>query len=127
MSLMLDGLELPPDMVWVDEFDWSPIAQTETRSLSGALIIETAEKLEGRPITLVGDPESGWITKAKVDALYEKLLITTPLVLTLQNNQTFNVTWRHSEKPVDMKPLKYNRIMKPDSKYYGSIKLIQVS
>lgn len=60
-----DTLELPIDLQWVDEFDWSDIEQEEEYSLTGALIINQGEKLQGRPITL----ESGggaWITRANL-------------------------------------------------------------
>ena len=50
----LDSLLLPDDMIWGDEFDFSPVSQTITPTLTGALIIEESELPAGRPITLKG-------------------------------------------------------------------------
>lgn len=127
MTLSLDGLVLPPDMVWADEYDWTPTEQSQTYALNGALVIETAQKLTGRPITLTSEQSSGWIKKQILDQLYAKLALTTSLVLTVQSGETFDVTWRSDPKPIDMKPIKFNRIMTQDSRYFGSIKLIEVT
>lgn len=50
----LDSLLLPDDMIWGDEFDFSPVSQIITPTLTGALIIEESELPAGRPITLKG-------------------------------------------------------------------------
>lgn len=53
-TLTLDSLLLPDDMIWGDEFDFSPVGQTITPTLTGALIIEESALPTGRPITLKG-------------------------------------------------------------------------
>lgn len=50
----LDNLLLPDDMIWGDEFDFSPVSQIITPTLTGALIVEENEVPSGRPITLKG-------------------------------------------------------------------------
>ncbi len=57
--MTLDGIELPDDLLWVDEFDWNPVAQDIERSLTGALMVQEQAKLYGRPITLTGGDEAG--------------------------------------------------------------------
>ncbi len=54
MNVTLNGLHLPDDLIWRDEFDWAPVEQVVTPTLSGALLVEETAKPEGRPITLVG-------------------------------------------------------------------------
>ena len=54
MNVTLNGLQLPDDLIWRDEFDWAPVEQVVTPTLSGALLVEETAKPEGRPITLVG-------------------------------------------------------------------------
>ena len=49
-------ISLPQDLQWVDEFDWSAVAQSApVYSLGGSLLIQRGVKLAGRPITLSGE------------------------------------------------------------------------
>ncbi|WP_263080055.1 hypothetical protein [Endozoicomonas sp. Mp262] len=74
--MMLDHIELPDDLLWVDEFDWNPVAQDIDRSLTGALMVQEQAKLYGRPITLTGGDEAGWVTRATILELMA--LVETP-------------------------------------------------
>lgn len=50
-----DAIKLHPQFEWVDEFDWTPIAQSEPiYTLTGAMVLERGIKKAGRPITLDG-------------------------------------------------------------------------
>ena len=49
---------------WADEFDWSPVDQATAYSTTGALLVDVAVKLAGRPITLEGVEVNAWITRA---------------------------------------------------------------
>jgi hypothetical protein len=40
MNVTLNGLHLPDDLIWRDEFDWAPVEQVVTPTLSGALLVE---------------------------------------------------------------------------------------
>lgn len=50
----LDNVALPDDIVWTDKLDHSPIAQTITPTLTGAIVVEENAIPAGRPITLNG-------------------------------------------------------------------------
>jgi hypothetical protein len=126
MTLTLDGLVLPIDLVWVDEFDWTPTEQHQTRTLSGALVFETTQRQGGRPITLADGSSPVGIEKVTLDALYQKLSITTPLLLGLQNGSTFNVTFIHESKPIEAKPLNDYQVMIDEDLYQVTIRLITV-
>jgi hypothetical protein len=63
------SIALPDDLLWVDEFKWVPATQTQTYSVTGALIIETALKLAGRPITLEGTADMAWVQRSTLDSL----------------------------------------------------------
>lgn len=69
MAIQLGGIELPEDLVWEDEFLFDPVAQNQTRTEGGALIVEETALTAGRPITLVGGANAGWITRAQLIAL----------------------------------------------------------
>ena len=63
-------LTLPDALSWADEYTWSPVEQAKTYTTTGALLIEEGVKQAGRPITLEGDEDSTWCTRALVDQLY---------------------------------------------------------
>jgi hypothetical protein len=102
--MQLDTLTLPTDLIWIDEFEWTPIQQTQTYSITGALIIERGTKLAGQSITLAGDNTSGLISRADLNLLKAKLNTTSTMVLTLNDARTFNVIFNHSKNPIEAKP-----------------------
>lgn len=57
-------LELPEDLFWIDEFSWARVAQETTRSTTGALLVDVATRQGGRSITLQGQGNTAWITRA---------------------------------------------------------------
>ncbi len=64
--MTLDDIELPDDLLWVNEFDWNPVEQNIERSLSGALLVQEQGKLQGRPIVLSGGEDAGWVPRSVV-------------------------------------------------------------
>lgn len=119
--MQLDNLTLPTDLIWIDEFDWTPIEQSRSYSVRGVLIIQTGTKQAGRPITLAGDTTSGLISRADLATLQSKLTTNTALVLTLNDARTFNVTFDHSKNPIDAKAwLDYST---PDSTDFYTLKI----
>lgn len=119
--MQLDNLTLPSDLIWFDEFDWTPIEQSRAYSVTGALIIQTGTKQAGRPITLSGDDRSGLISRADLATLQSKLTANNALVLTLNDARTFNVTFDHSKNPIEAKPwIDYST---PDSSDFYTLKI----
>ncbi|MTI11888.1 hypothetical protein [Sansalvadorimonas verongulae] len=95
--MQLDTLTLPDNFIWVNEFDWSPVAQTTERSLTGALVVSESQKSYGRSIVL-GDGENSWLTRAQVEALF--ILSEQPahiMPLTLPDGRSFTVIFDRSE------------------------------
>lgn len=62
-------ITISDDMLWVDEYRWQPVEQKRAYTITGALIVESAAKLAGRPITLAGGDTYGWLARSVVDAL----------------------------------------------------------
>lgn len=81
-SLGLDT-QLPQDLEWTDEFTWSPIQQSVATTLSGALVIQESKQLRGKPITLQGKEDMGWIQRLTGDQLI-LMRDTSGLVMDLQ-------------------------------------------
>ena len=90
MNVTLNGLLLPDDLIWRDEFDWAPVEQVVTPTLTGALLVEETDKPEGRPITLVGHCPRATVLSLKVLEAQVAQLLTLTLLDGLQRE----VFWR---------------------------------
>lgn len=71
---LIDGvtgatLQLPNDLLWGDEFDWTPIVATSSYTLTGALVVEHGTKQAGRPITLQAPDDMAWVTRSTLQVL----------------------------------------------------------
>lgn len=95
----LDGITLPGDLKWTDEFTWSRFRQSRRRSLTGADIRQESLVSGGRPITLVtttdGDRVYGPVERSLVNQL-RALEETIPDGMTLEtpDGRTFTVVFR---------------------------------
>lgn len=116
-------IQLPQDLEWIDEFSWSPIQQTVDTTLTGALVIQESTQLRGKPITLQGKDDMGWIQRS----VGEQLLLmrnTSGLVMNLQYvhydvdtsvygtiSFQYDVMFRHYEPP----PIELENILRFDN------------
>lgn len=107
MAFTLESKVLPEDVDWIDEFSgWSPIQRETTLGSTGRNIHQSGALIAGRPITLASESlgeVAGVTTRADVLEIQEMLLITTPMLLTLDDRQ-FNVAWA-DENPFTATPL----------------------
>lgn len=105
-------VQLPQDLEWIDEFGWNPVQQSVEFTLSGAMVVQEASKLRGRPITLQGQDDMAWISRATALQL-KSMKETTGLVMLLQYVDydvdtisygtvlfQHNVMFRHYDPPV---------------------------
>jgi len=104
MSLitLTDGLtsvNLPGGLDWPDRLAWSPVAQSVSRGLTGALIVQTATMTAGRPITLQGHEQRALVPRSVCDALQAWAEQPgLPLTVTLAGT-AYPVYMRHHEPP----------------------------
>lgn len=122
----LASVTLPADMIWVDEFNWSPVQRATEFSLAGALIVDVAERQAGRPITLQGAADAGWMHRTALLALYA--LAADPAVasrsLTLADGRVFTVTF--DDDPIEAEPVIDYNINDAADWYVVTLKLIEV-
>lgn len=141
--IILEGIELP-DVVEEEEISWSGVAAAVERTIQGKLIV-TEQAIDGRPITLIGGDDWGWITREVLNEL--KSLASQPYAIyTLQYDfsairypelvpdkwperiELISVRFRHEEEPViNATPL----VQRPNwalTDYYNNvtIKLMEV-
>ncbi|MBX7228424.1 MAG: hypothetical protein K1X48_02310 [Burkholderiaceae bacterium] len=109
-QVTLEELLLPNDLLWSDEFDWSPVEATNTYTLTGSLIIEQGTKQAGRPISLSAEPDMAFVTRATVQTLRNwaaiagrkfKLVFQYP-----SDTRQFLVVFNHADEPISAEPVK---------------------
>ena len=121
MAITLGAVTLPGDLRWADEFAWSPLVQQTEYSLTGALIVQEATKLAGRPITLEAQRDT-WVTRATVLAV--QALAETPGwsgTLTLHDGRTFTVGFRDDR--ISAEPIRHVAPLESGDAYTLTLKL----
>lgn len=97
--ITLEGLTLPDECVWLDEFDWSEVKATTKRTIQGKFIVQEAKVPSdaGRNITLASD--DAWILRTDVQTL--QTMSNDPgrqLLLSMHDGRTFLCRFRHWEE-----------------------------
>ena len=74
------------------------------------MLIQSATRQAGRPITLVGAPDMAWVTRATVELLRAWAAIpvgitTGRFALTLKDGPSFTVAFRHTETAIEAEPV----------------------
>ena len=127
--MQLDTITLPDDLLWINEFEWNPVVQSQERSLTGALLVQEQAKLQGRPIELTGGQQAGWVARKTVLKLQD--LIAAPdkvMILTLPDMRQLNVIFdRSSGSPVSATQVLEEAYPADNSYYHLSLRLITVS
>lgn len=106
------AVQLPKDLLWEDEFQWSKVARNSYYTLTGALVIESSVKQVGRPITLrPPDDQMGWILRSDLLTLLswtEDPLKEMQLVLEYPGDtRVINCIWRPGDdQPIIAKPVR---------------------
>jgi len=96
------SVELSPDdgWRWIDEFDWLPVTQNLTRSLTGAAIVQVSTITGARPITLsAGKNGQSWLTASQVEQLAVWACIPGKQLNLSLRGATRSVLFRHQDKP----------------------------
>lgn len=91
-------VQLHPDLYWNDESSWHPVEQTVERSITGALIVQAATRVAGRPITLQPeDDNTAWMPRSTLDALRNWAAVPAKqMTLTLRGTDR-TVMFRHHD------------------------------
>lgn len=134
-TLILDSLDLGADptlggeqLEWVDEWEWTPVAQEQERGLTGKLLVQQGSKLHGRPITLKSNG-AAWFRLDTVRAL--EVLRDIPgkvMPLQLPDGRSFHVIFDHSQgAPLKATPLFRRVAPSPDCLYEIELSLLTVA
>ena len=111
--------------MWVDEFQWTAPLRAQEYSITGALIVDVATRQAGRPITLQGVADHGWMTRAALADLWA--LANTPeaapLALTLADGRAFAVRFADGN-PIEAEPITRAELPQADLPYVVTLRLI---
>ena len=109
---LADGavLALPDDLLWTDEHAWTPAVASVAYSLTGALVVESATRLAGRPVTLTGAIDMAWVTRSVLTTLYAWAGVAPTdtagrFELTRRDGRVFTVAFRHADTPIEAEPV----------------------
>lgn len=127
LSYNTTALDLPADLLWSDEFTWQPIEQSVDWTITGAVVVQTAERLAGRPITLQGGERFAWIDRATLDQLLAWAAVPgREMTLNIRGTQR-TVIFRHNEPPViEASMLLYHSEPDAATPYTCTIRLMEV-
>jgi len=121
-------LTLPEDLYWSDETSWAPVEQSIERSISGALIVSSATRVAGRPITLTPEDQgSAWMLRSVLDTLRTWAAVPgREMVLTLRGT-TYNVIFRHHDgQAIEAAPIKHCNDVQPTDFYTVTLRFMEV-
>ncbi len=100
------SLALPDDLLWPDEHGWTPTVASVSYLLTGALLVETASRQKGRPITLVGPPDMAWVSRATVNRLHGWASVPgARFELVFRDRRRFTVAFRHHDGAIEAEPV----------------------
>lgn len=121
-------VQIRRQMVWVDEFAWTPVEKTTEYSTTGALLVDTGERQAGRPITLQATDQHGWLARSVVEEL--RALAADPegvYVFTHADGREFTVMFAPDD-PVSATPIQNTRPELPgdDYPYVATVRLIEI-
>lgn len=120
-------LSLPADLLWTDEHAWTPAVASVSYLLTGALLVETSARQKGRPITLVGPADMGWVSRGLVNQLHGWAAVPDArFELTFGDGRLFTAAFRHHETAIEAEPVMGFAARSDDDLYRITLRLMEV-
>lgn len=120
------ALQLPPDLIWTDEFAWKQVEQSAEYTSTGALHLEAWAKQAGRPMTLEGGVDYAWCQRDTLTTLNAWAAVPG-LVLTLTRNTVpHTVVFDHEATAIEAQPVVPYSDPLPEDAYSLTLKFMQV-
>lgn len=122
-------VQIPRQMVWVDEFAWTPVEKTTGYSTTGALLVDVGERQAGRPITLQATDEHGWMARSLVQEV--RALAADPegvYTFTHADGREFLVMFAAGDDAVSAVPISGTRPELPADNYpyVTTVRLVEI-
>lgn len=97
LTLASTALELSDRLLWVDEYEWSPVVSAVRWGTTGAPQFHVGLRQAGRPITLDGRESEAWLTRALCDQLNDWHALPGATFSLVIRGQTRSVTFDTSQ------------------------------
>jgi hypothetical protein len=119
-------ITLDDDMLWTDEFGWQNVVMRTSRTIAGSLIVESASRAKGRPITLAGGSNYGWLARSVVLALRTAANLPGQKMTLSLRGQSYTVMFNNEAAAVEATlVIDYNNPEAADY-YVATVRLIEV-
>lgn len=125
LSLGAESLTLPDDLLWVDEFDWETVRSVSTYGVDGALFTDSAARLAGRPITLRGARNHGWVLRSTVVSLEAWRALPGQLFTLTLRGVARQVRFDHERGAMEAAPLLERREYIASDPYIVTLRFLQ--
>jgi hypothetical protein len=129
MTTLTDGTTtttISDDLMWADEFAWAPVEQAVQRTITGALVVQAAARVAGRPITLAAEDEaSGWISRAALDQFKVWAAIPGQLLTLNYRGVNHTVLFRHQDTAIDAAPVAFYSDVQSDDPYRVTLRFME--
>jgi len=126
-SITLGGIDLNNSLLWTNKYEWIPVADNNRRTLGGSQVVFTQDLLQGQPIILQATQDTGWLTKAMIDAITALTLDADQTRVFVFHGETINVRFDYNgQAPIAFKPLQAKQVLAGTDYMIGSINLYSV-
>ncbi len=129
-NITINGsITLPPDMTWEDEFSWTPTTMKVEPSITGASIIQTADRLDGRPITLKSRQDGAWITRTQLAALHALNAVAPaePFDIEMGDGTEFTVMFDNQSKSIEAEPVQPGKEPAAGDYFIATLRFLEVT
>lgn len=127
MTITLDALTLSNDLMWNSQYNWSPVVQTVSYAIDGTMIVEAGTKMKGRPVSLTGGSNFGWMQRSLIDQIYAKAVVAGLTMTLVYKGTSLTVMFDHERGALDLAlALPYSEYASNDWIQVNSINFITV-
>lgn len=123
----VDTLTLHKDLFWSDEYNWQEVEQAVDRTITGAMVVQAAARVKGRPITL--EPEndsSAWMIRSLVDAVRNWAAEPGKTMTLTLRGVSRTVVFRHQDGGLEARPVIHYDVPVTDDWYLCTIRLMEI-
>ena len=120
-------INLHPDLFWSDEDNWHGVAQEVARTITGALDVQVASMVKGRPITLENeDDSSAWMPSSTILQLRNWSAVPGQQLLLTLRGVSHTVLFRHQDGGFEARPVVHYRNRVDTDWYLCVIRLMEI-
>ena len=120
-------ITLPDYLLWTDEYAWRAVGQKKSYGVTGALHLQAALKLKGRPITLAGEDGAGaFMARSVVELLRVASELPGQVFTLLLRSVAHQVHFDHEAGGLDAKQVFGEALPIDTDQYLVSLRFIKV-